>query len=31
MRLVNELDEALKPIAHSLWGWNLLVLGRSEW
>jgi 2-polyprenyl-3-methyl-5-hydroxy-6-metoxy-1,4-benzoquinol methylase len=31
MRLVNELDEALKPIAHPLWGWNLLVLGRSQW
>lgn len=31
MRLVNELDELLKPITHPLWGWNLLVLGRSQW
>jgi 2-polyprenyl-3-methyl-5-hydroxy-6-metoxy-1,4-benzoquinol methylase len=31
MRLVNELDEALKPLTHPLWGWNLLVLGRSRW
>jgi len=31
MRLVNELDEVLKPITHPLWGWNLLVLGRSQW
>jgi 2-polyprenyl-3-methyl-5-hydroxy-6-metoxy-1,4-benzoquinol methylase len=28
MRLVNELDEVLKPICHPLWGWNLFVLGR---
>ncbi len=31
MRFVNELDEALKPIARPLWGWNLMVLSRSKW
>jgi 2-polyprenyl-3-methyl-5-hydroxy-6-metoxy-1,4-benzoquinol methylase len=30
MRFVNELDEALKPLARQLWGWNLMVLGRSR-
>jgi 2-polyprenyl-3-methyl-5-hydroxy-6-metoxy-1,4-benzoquinol methylase len=31
MRFVNELDEALKPLARPLWGWNLMVLSRSQW
>jgi 2-polyprenyl-3-methyl-5-hydroxy-6-metoxy-1,4-benzoquinol methylase len=31
MRFVNELDEVLKPLARPLWGWNLMVLSRSEW
>ena len=31
MRFVNELDEALKPVARPLWGWNLMVLSRSQW
>jgi SAM-dependent methyltransferase len=31
MRFVNELDEALKPLAARLWGWNLMVLSRSQW
>jgi 2-polyprenyl-3-methyl-5-hydroxy-6-metoxy-1,4-benzoquinol methylase len=30
MRLVNELDEALKPLTHPFWGWNLLVLSRAQ-
>jgi 2-polyprenyl-3-methyl-5-hydroxy-6-metoxy-1,4-benzoquinol methylase len=31
MRFVNELDEALKPLTRPLWGWNLMVLSRSQW
>src|SRR5262249_18789331 len=31
MRFVNELDEALKPLTNPLWGWNLIVLSRSQW
>jgi hypothetical protein len=31
MRFVNELDEALKPLTTQQWGWNLMVLSRSQW